>query len=185
MKKMAGNARKRRPSKRATAAEIQGYIREALRLGAIAAKAIDPREVVTGEWVRRKCQYGCGGYRSSLCCPPYSPTPESTRRMLDEYRWGILFEAPMGKSDRIAVALERHVFLSGHEKAFGMGSGPCDLCREECAFEEGCRHAEKARPSMEACGIDVFTTVRAQGFEIRVLRDTDEEGHYFGLVLVE
>ncbi|MFH0965535.1 MAG: DUF2284 domain-containing protein [Planctomycetota bacterium] len=164
---------------------MKGYVAEALRLGAVAAKVIDPREVVTGEWVRRKCQYGCGGYRSSLCCPPHSPTPEATRRMLDEYRRAILFEAAIGEPDRIALALERHVFLSGREKAFGMGSGPCELCRSACAFEEGCRHPEKARPSMEASGIDVFSTVRKQGFEIRVLRSTDEEGHYFGLVLVE
>ena len=38
---------------------------------------------------------------------------------------------------------------------------------------------------MEACGIDVFSMARAHGFEIHVVKSTDENGHYFGLVLVE
>ena len=86
---------------------------------------------------------------------------------------------------RIAAELERHIFLSDYPKALGLGSGPCSLCRGPCAFDEGCTHPEKARPSMEACGIDVFSTVRAHGFEIHVVKSTDEKGHYFGLVLLE
>jgi hypothetical protein len=38
---------------------------------------------------------------------------------------------------------------------------------------------------MEACGIDVFRTVRSNGFEIEVVRDHNDMQHYFGCVLVE
>ena len=38
---------------------------------------------------------------------------------------------------------------------------------------------------MEACGIDVFATVRANGLEIHTLRDPGEVQNHFGLVLVE
>ena len=38
---------------------------------------------------------------------------------------------------------------------------------------------------MEACGIDVFRTVRECGFEIEVVRDRDAPQHYFGVVLVD
>ncbi len=38
---------------------------------------------------------------------------------------------------------------------------------------------------MEACGIDVFRTVREGGFEIEVVHDRDASQHYFGVVLVE
>ncbi len=31
-----------------------------------------------------KCKYGCGAYGTRLTCPPYSPTPDETRRMLSE-----------------------------------------------------------------------------------------------------
>ncbi len=163
--------------------DARPFVDAALRLGAISAKVVSPRDVVTGSWVRWKCQFGCGGYNSSLMCPPHSPTPEQTRRMLDDYSQAILFEGPGGKIKQIAVALEREVFLSGHYKAFGLGSGPCRLC-PVCAFAEGCRHPQKARPSMEACGIDVFATVRRHGFTIDVVRTRDDPQHYFGLVLI-
>ncbi len=45
--------------------------------------------------------------------------------------------------------------------------------------------ADRARPAMEACGIDVFATVRKHGFTIDVVRTRGDPEHYFGLVLVE
>ncbi len=104
--------------------------------------------------------------------------------MLDEYKRAVLFEAPRGKAKKIAAALERKLFLAGYYKALGLGAGPCNLC-ESCAFEEGCCHPSQARPSMEACGIDVFVTVRRHGFTINVVRTQRDPQHYFGLVLVE
>lgn len=176
-------------SRRAKAASnrpggAQSFVEAALKLGARDARVISPQDVVTGHWVRWKCRFGCGGYGSSLVCPPHSPTPAETRAVLDEYSTAILFETPSGDTKRIAVALEREVFLAGYYKAFGLGSGPCELCRT-CAGDEGCRHPEEARPAMEACGIDVFATARRHGFTIDVVRDYKEPQHYFGLVLVE
>lgn len=153
-------------------------------LGALGAKVIAPRSVETAAWVRWKCQFGCGGYGSSLMCPPHTPRPEETRRVLDEFRRGVLFESPRGEAKRIAAELEREVFLANHYKAFGLGSGPCHLCRT-CAFDEGCRHPHEARPCMEACGVDVYATVRKHGFTIDVVRTHDDPQHYFGLVLVD
>ena len=138
----------------------------------------------TGSWVRWKCQFGCGGFGSSLTCPPHSPTPEQTRKVLDEYRTAVLFEAGRGEPKEIAVALERELFLSGYYKAFGLGAGPCRKCGT-CAFEKGCRHPDEARPAMEACGIDVYATVRKHGYTINVVRSESDPQHYFGLVLVE
>jgi len=156
----------------------------ALERGALGAKVIPPASVETGRWVRWKCRFGCGGYGASLVCPPHSPEPEQTRRMLDEYQRAIFFESPDGKTKEIAVGLERELFLAGHYKAFGLGAGPCPLC-ETCAFEEGCRHPDQARPAMEACGIDVFATARKHGFTLEVARGREDPQHYFGLVLIE
>ena len=156
----------------------------AATLGALKAKTVSPANVVTGEWARWKCQFGCGGFASSLMCPPHSPAPGQTRKMLDEYQRAVLYEAPRGESKRIAAQLERELFLAGFYKAFGLGSGPCRLC-EACAFDEGCRRPREARPSMEACGIDVYATARGHGFSIDVVRDRDDPQHYFGLVLVD
>ena len=174
----------RHRSKRRPTVQERQWVEWARELGATGAKVIDPRTVQTGRWVRWKCRYGCGGYGACLVCPPHTPTPDETRAMLDEYRVGILFESPLGHVKEIAVALERRLFLEGHYKAFGLGAGPCPLC-PTCALEKGCRHPDQARPAMEACGIDVFATVRRHGFTINVVRSRCDEQHYFGLVLVD
>jgi len=163
---------------------LQGFLKRILELGAGAAKIICPSEVKTDSWVRWKCQFGCGGYSSSLMCPPYAPKPEETRRVLDEYRTAILFESGHNNTKKLAVQMEREIFLSGFYKALGLGAGPCRFC-PSCAFGEGCRNPDDARPSMEACGIDVFATARKHGFTINVVRTSRDPQHYFGLVLIE
>ncbi len=163
--------------------QLQKFINKTLRLGAREAKIISPLDVETGIWVRWKCQFGCDGYGSSLMCPPYTPRPEETRQMLKQYKRAILFESPRVNTKEIAAQIEREIFLAGYYKALGLGGGPCRLC-QNCAFEKGCRHAEEARPAMEACGIDVFATARKHGFTIKVLGNYREPQHYFGLVLI-
>lgn len=170
--------------KRASAGTKKQFVDLALSKGALAAKVISPAAVATAEWVRWKCRFGCGGYGGSLVCPPHSPTPQQTRAMLDCYRRGIFFESPPGKAKRIAVAVERRLFLDGHYQALGLGCGPCPLCKS-CAFDQGCRHPHQARPAMEACGIDVFATARRHGFTINVVRTRRDKPHYFGLVLID
>jgi predicted metal-binding protein len=170
--------------KRQTPRQLREFLAAAVRHGALRAKLIRPADVVTGDWVRWKCQFGCGGYNSSRMCPPHTPTPAQTRQMLDEYTHGIFFEAPRDQSKAIAVKLEREVFLAGAYKALGLGAGPCCLCRA-CAFDGPCRHPDDARPAMEACGIDVFATARKHGFTIDVVRSPADPQHYFGLVLID
>ncbi len=156
----------------------------AIEHGAKKAKIVSPRRVVTAHWVRWKCRFGCSGYQSNLMCPPYTPFPAETRQMLDQYKRAVLFEADRGQPKKIALAVENKLFLQGFYKAFGMGAGPCNLCKE-CAFEEGCRKPELARPALESCGIDVFATARRHGFTINVVRDENDPQHYFGLVLID
>ena len=159
------------------------YINKAKRLKVKDAKIIPAKSIVTAEWVRFKCRFGCDGYGQTLMCPPNSPTPDETRKMLNCYKYALLIH---GDEDtditRIVSMLERKIFLDEYYKAFAMGAGPCQLCAKCGKF---CRYAEKARPSMEACGIDVYSTVRANGFLIEVLKTTTCKGNYYGLVLIE
>jgi predicted metal-binding protein len=135
--------------------------------------------------VKWKCRYGCDGYGSSLLCPPHSPAPEETRKLLDEYSRGVLVHCDASTSVRPLVAkLERMAFLGGFYKAFGIACGPCQFC-PTCAFEKGCRHADQARPAMEACGIDVFQTARAAGLPIEVVTSQSCKQNYYGLLLLE
>jgi len=109
------------------------FLHRACNLGAIEAKVISPQHIFTAEWVRRKCQYGCDGFGEHLTCPPYSPTPQETRRLLDEYKIALLIHCPSRGVEvlKIICTLEREAFLAGYYKAFGMSAGPCSLC-EKC-----------------------------------------------------
>jgi len=84
----------------------------------------------------------------------------------------------------VVATLERELFLAGHYRAWGMGAGPCRLCAE-CDLSAPCRFPSQARPSMEACGIDVYTTVRQAGWEIEVVQTQEAPFRLFGLVLME
>ena len=156
-----------------------------LSQGAEAVRQVDPKNVRTGEWVRLKCQYGCSGYGKCLTCPPISPTPSQTRRLLDEYSVGfVTYWGRKWPGRKVLAGIEREAFLKGWYKAFIMGSGPCDLC-ERCDVDNECRHPHLARPAMEACGIDVFQTARDAGFPIEVVTRRKEKPNFYSLLLVE
>ena len=172
-------------SKESLVRDLESLARFALEMGAVQARTIDPRSIVVRDWVRLKCQYGCGRFGRCLTCPPYSPTPERTRRILSGYSKAILIQV---KDESIAahdlvVKLERHAFLSGYYSAFGMIAGPCVRC-EKCSIPT-CSHPRLARPSLESSGIDVYETVRKNGFEINVLGSRADVPKYFELLLVQ
>jgi predicted metal-binding protein len=169
---------------------VEAYCQESLELEVDRAELIDPRSVTTAEWVRMKCQFGCPGFGMSHCCPPHTPTPEVTRKVIDSYQKAILLHRRLTKGERsknfteTIFRLEIKIFLDGYYKAWSMGSGPCRLCKE-CDLSASCRHGYEARPSMEACGIDVFKTARDNGFPVEVIKTHQEERNIFGLILVE
>jgi len=158
-----------------------------VKLGAMESKVIDVKTVKTVAWVRYKCQFGCSGFAESLTCPPYSPTPTETQKILDSFQKAILIHCQSGSHvdiSKVVIKIEKEGFLAGYYKALGMGAGPCRLCRE-CNLKGECRHREEAMSSMEACGIDVFSTARANGFTIDTLDSARCKADYFGLVLIE
>jgi predicted metal-binding protein len=102
------------------------------------------------------------------------------------------------KMQKTMAELERAAFLAGCYKAFGMSAMPCSLC-ETCVIEEmhkkdqavfpldsiKCKNKEIMRPSMEACGIDVFKTLINAGYKPQVLKNTRENVELFGLMLLD
>jgi len=165
--------------------DLKRFVALALEMGALEAKEIDPKSVVVRDWVRLKCQYGCGNYGRSLTCPPYSPTPEKTRQVLSGYSHAILMRLPdesTATHDMVAK-LERHVFLNGYHSAFGLVAGPCERC-EKCNLQH-CVYPRLARPSLESSGIDVYATARNNGFDIKVVKTRRQKPTYFGLLLIQ
>jgi len=181
---------------------IVGKLRRlAVEKGANSAKLIAAGDVLVEDWVRQKCEYGCSGYARHFTCPPYSPTPEETRKRLQGYKQALLveFNRLSEKEDQSEVhevmyELEREAFLGGLYKAFSYAAGPCRIC-STCRAEEvetpneysrrECRDKRRARPSMEACGIDVYQTARKAGYKIDVVKEEDELYKTFGLLLLE
>jgi predicted metal-binding protein len=81
--------------------------------------------------------------------------------------------------------LEQAAFYQGCYKALAFAAYPCIYC-DDCVSElssgvvdislkRDCRHAEKVRTSMEAAGIDVFTTVKKLKLPINVVPCKDNE----------
>jgi predicted metal-binding protein len=84
------------------------------------------------------------------------------------------------------VALEGDFFKSGFYKAFLFLAGPCRLCKECQAVEDSpCIFPEQARPCMEGCGIDVFETVRKNGFSIETLGSKTDTSRIYCLLMVD
>ena len=176
--------------------DLEKYCVRAIERGATHAKQIHPGTFITAAWVRLKCQFGCAAYNMGYCCPPHTPTPEQTRAIIDCYHRAILFhrEIPYTAERRkrtkqyhnMLIDLEGEMFKDGYYKAFVFLSGPCRLCRE-CAKFEGalCKFGDRARPSMEACGIDVYQTAWNNGFKITTLRERTETQNQYCLMLVD
>jgi predicted metal-binding protein len=156
------------------------------KTGVIEAKVISAAKVETAGWVRLKCQYGCGGYGSCLTCPPYTPRPDQMRGVLDGYKRALLVHfGPGSKVKKTILGLEREIFLRGAWKAFGLGAGSCYLCKKCVLMDGQCRDPEHARPSIEACGIDVYTTAHNAGMHIEVVRTHEQCPDFYGMVLVD
>jgi predicted metal-binding protein len=84
------------------------------------------------------------------------------------------------------VELEGELFKDGYYKAFVFLAGPCRLCKKCAAVEnDPCLFPWKARPSMEACGIDAYQTARNNGFFIETLRERTETNNVYCLMMVD
>ena len=79
---------------------VESFCKKAIEMGIEEAKIIDPGSIVTAEWVRMKCQYGCPGFGMSLCCPPRTPTPDITRKVIDSYQKAILAPSKITKGGK-------------------------------------------------------------------------------------
>lgn len=160
--------------------------RSAEEKGATLVKVVSVDSVAVEPWVQWKCKFGCPRHGKSKTCPPFSPHYEETKQILASYKVGVLIEGePPGRQfAEMMVKLENEANLAGYYKAFAFGAGPCPIC-DECNDGGACRFPAKARPSMESCGIDVFKTVRNNGFSVNFLKHRNEYVKYFGIVLIE
>ncbi len=151
-------------------------------LGLKDALLIESKDIHTAPWVQLKCQYGCGEYGKRHSCPPFVPHYKASREIFSRYETALLIHDLASWKIRWAVTeIEKRAIEIGYTRAMGLGSGPCKLC-EKCDTQNLCVRAQEARPSMEAMGIDVFTTVNQFGYD---LKSDYDNPRFFGLVLIK
>lgn len=158
---------------------------EALSIGFAEARPIGVEQLSVEPWVQAKCRYGCANYGRKWSCPPHSMDAPQFRELLTSYGKGIVVvgQPPLREFQKRLLELEKRAFLAGMKKALAFSGGPCTWC-ESCA-EDACSFPEKRRPSLEACGCDVFDLAAKCGIEIAPLRHKDDFVQYVGLLLVE
>jgi len=89
------------------------------------------------------------------------------------------------KLHQVVNRVEALCFAAGYHFAAGFLGGTCCLCRKCVGISSGlpCRYPLKARPAMEAMGIDVVATVKKAGLQLSFGQDRDRS--WVGLVLVD
>ena len=120
---------------------VKMLMKSAKEKGASSAKLIPAKDIFVEDYVRLKCKFGCIWFGKRFTCPPYSPTPNETRKILRSYSKALLIEFT-GLRDRegqsevneIMYELEREAFLNGLHKTFAYVAGPCRVC-ETCPAE--------------------------------------------------
>ena len=163
----------------------QELIQEALKLGASKAKLILTQTITMANWVKLHCQYGCSSYGVCLTCPPYSPSVDEMNDILPEYEKALLINAsPETHTAEIIIQLENYLKAKGFNKAFALGAQPCSLC-EPCTFSTNCKHPDKARPTLQSCGIDVNETIHNNGWDDLGPQTPCTPTHAIGMVLLE
>lgn len=66
--------------------------KQALELGAVAAKIIPAEKIVIENRIVLKCKLGCEKYGKTLACPPHAPSPEEFRKIVGEYRYALFMK---------------------------------------------------------------------------------------------
>jgi predicted metal-binding protein len=158
---------------------------------------IDPGEIVVSQWVRMKCMYGCTEYGKTAICPPNVPTVSECEIFFQEYNKAVVlhFEKEVEKpEDRFAwtrkinlklLELEKEIFCSGFEKTFLLFMDSCNICKTCQEKKEDCIEPKRARPTPEALGVDVYSTVRKANYPIQVLSDYSQMMNRYAFLLIE
>ncbi len=162
----------------------QELMEDALSFGCLNAKIIHIKNITLANWVRLKCQFGCPYYGKRFTCPSATPTSDEMAEILMDYEKAIVVE--MKKSSEVHDAvlnIENRYKQKGFHKAFALDALPCNLC-EICTIDTHCAYPEKARPTLQACGIDVPQTMSNIGWDFAIAYQGCTEEHSVGMVLI-
>ncbi|MBW2994458.1 DUF2284 domain-containing protein [Candidatus Woesearchaeota archaeon] len=127
------------------ASDIDIVLKVGYKHGIDEALSIYTSKIYVNHWVGLKYQYA----NKNSC--KHSMHPDQTLRLLKEYKRAVLIIGNK-KTDfhKAILEMEHQLIQEGYFKAIALINGPCALCKK----------SDEARPSLEALGIDILTTVR-------------------------
>lgn len=182
-------------------ADLERYRILAVELGSSDAAIVPANRITVDERVRLKCLIPrCPRAGETPNCPPYAPDLDLVRRAIERYSWAILIKCEVSpiddyvpgkgatkaeqrrvllfhkKGGDVVYGLERQAYKDGYHLAMGLGGGSCKdhLCQGlVCQFLDSgrCRFPQRARPAIEALGIDVMKLVNEAGWSAYALLD--------------
>jgi predicted metal-binding protein len=184
--------------------------KNALNFGATDAKTISTKIISIQDDIIELCREPlCEGFGTSIYCPPHAMKPDEFREEIRQYQHALFFKTDVDPeillSDRryeafrtiyeITTQLEAISLDAGYSISKGLAAGSCKpvFCMNyECqALIDGtsCRYPSRARPSMEALGINVFKLIEDVGWEIHPITSESDPasvpgGLLAGMVLV-
>ena len=157
-------------------------IETALNCGAFKATILPAAEIKTGREFRDICKSNqCGNYGRCWTCPPDCGDIDVLMAKLKEYDSVLLYQTVGELEDSFDIegmedAHKKHLKVTmaiGDEVKtlldvpyLQLSAGACGIC-EVCAKRTGepCRFPDKALTSLEACGINVYETVKNTGLK--------------------
>ena len=156
--------------------------------------------IVVAQWVNLKCRYGCSQYKANWSCPPATPDLAEVKTIFSEYSTALLLVGNQNRNDfykdsnrnrtdqvkywKGTVSLERMLFLKGYDKAIGLVSGACSLCKQ-CAYPDACRFPMEKRPTVESFYIDLVGTLKNLGIATKVALELHETFKYYSIILLD
>jgi predicted metal-binding protein len=148
-------------------------------LGASHCRFVSSGLLLPEERIREYCyENRCGCYGRHLMCPPRTGSIAEATKKFGMFTTGILVqysrvldvkkevaEVTASKRKLHHIILDTETYLkekAGMVKTFGMIGGECALC-ETCAGYRGeaCVYPDRARPSLEALGVDVIGLLKS------------------------
>lgn len=168
---------------------MDGLTNLARALDATAAVLIPADAVIVADRFALLCAepHRCPSYGLAPGCPPHAMRPVVFRELLHRCQQVLVFkiDAPMTAlmgSERLAIArnihriaatIEHEAFRMGLPFARGLATGSCKelFCQQQevcvvLAKKQTCPHAEDARPSLSALGVDFTLLAETLGWQL-------------------
>ena len=170
----------------------------AITSGATKAVCISQEQIILNEGFRKICENNqCGQFSKCWVCPPSVGDIHALMTRVRNYDTAVLYQTITSIEDSFDIegmqnAARNHALLGQRinnalgvqtEPFLHLGCGGCHLC-ERCTKQDNlpCVFPKNALIPLEACGIDVYNTVKSTSLKYINGQNTVT---YFGMVLFQ